>query len=110
MEVVDLTNLRTMTDGDVEMERELFQEFFTSCESNILQLAHSIRDKNLESWRAHAHAIKGVAYNLGATRLGDLCKHAQENPEQGSAEKLAALEEIQASYQAVKQFLEKVHP
>lgn len=106
---VDLTDLRTMTDGDKEMEMALFDEFYSSSESLIQTMEANSVDGPNEGWRASAHALKGSAYNLGAKELGDMCKQAQDHPEVSGAEKKALLTKIQAEYAGVKAYLQSVH-
>lgn len=75
---VDLANLREMTDGDVEMEQMLFEEFYSSSDKMLATLGANICDGESEEWRSSAHALKGTSLNMGADKLGELCKHAQE--------------------------------
>lgn len=106
---VDLTDLRSMTDGDAEMERALFAAFYASSEAAFNLMTDHCTDGPDEVWRANAHAIKGSAYNLGAKALGDLCRQAQENPGASRHEKQALLEKIASEYAAVKAILQTVH-
>jgi len=108
-EPVDLTDLRSMTDGDKDMELMLFQEFYSSSEGAIATLAANCTDGQNEIWRSTAHAFKGTSLNLGAKALGDLCKKAQDTPADSSEEKKSLLGAIRAEYAQVKAFLEKVH-
>lgn len=102
---VDLTNLREITDGDKEMESELFKEFINTSDSYIVSLGNMLdADKN-ELWRTTTHAFKGLALNLGAANLGALCKNAQENNTASQQDKTAMLEAIRHEYAAVKDFL-----
>lgn len=105
---VDLTNLRSMTDGDGEMEKALFEEFFSSFEAGIASLQTNIGDVAAETWRKEAHALKGIALNLGAMELGGLCKKAQEEPHANANAKGRLLENIRAEYERVRQFLLKL--
>lgn len=104
--VVDLTNLRSMTDGDVELERALFEEFNSSCDASINTLTSATGDESAEKWRSTAHAMKGISSNLGAQRLTELCKRAQEISNQNPSEKHTVLEEIKSEYAQVKAFLD----
>ena len=106
-ESVDLTNLREMTGGDKDLERELFQEFFSSSQKLLDQLHEALTSDNLEAWRAGAHALKGTAYNLGATPLGDLCKKAQENFDTLGEDKKELLKLMRDAYAQTKVFLER---
>lgn len=101
---VDLTNLREMTDGDKELEQELFAEFFSSCTDLIETLARNCEDGESKSWYSAAHALKGSAYNLGAAPLGDLCKKAQENHAASKTEKQRMCEDIKQEYERVRQY------
>lgn len=105
-QAVDLTNLRDMTEGDTEMERELFAEFISSFEKELDELRASLGDDAGETWRRRAHALKGVAFNLGAMRLGELCKKAQETPQSDAEAKSVLLEEIDAEFDEVQRFLD----
>jgi len=102
---VDLTNLREMTDGDSEMEKELFEEFFLSSDACIAGLDANTAGGENEAWRKHAHALKGTALNLGAESLSAVCKHAQESHGASAEEKHAMLASIKAEYARVKDYL-----
>lgn len=100
---VDLDNLREITDGDAELEAEFFDEFRSSA-NEVLSVLDPVANDN-ETWRKAAHALKGIAMNLGAYPLGELGKQAQEKCEAPSEEKQTMLAEIKAEYQNVLQFL-----
>lgn len=102
---IDLASLRLMTDGDAEMERELFDEFLRSFEEGITALHQLLGPTQHEAWRKQAHALKGMAVNLGAAPLGVVCKHAQEQHAADTSAKQAMLSEIEAHYAAVRNFL-----
>lgn len=102
-EPVDLTNLRSMTDGDKEMEKALFEEFFSSFKVGMATL--QANTENAEAWRKEAHALKGVALNLGAMKLGELCKNGQDEPNADAAAKAELVKAIQVEYERVQQFL-----
>lgn len=104
---VDLTNLRSMTDGDKEMEKALFEEFFSSFKAGVAILQSSL--ENTEAWRKEAHALKGVALNLGAMELGELCKKGQDEPNADAAAKESLLKTIQSEYERVERFLSTIN-
>lgn len=105
---VDLTNLRSMTDGDKEMEEALFEEFLSSFESGMKTLAANANESTSEAWRKEAHALKGIALSLGANNLGTLCKKAQDDYQISSESKHKILEDIGNEYEQVKLFLNKL--
>ena len=109
MSVIDVTNLRSMTQGNRELEVALFAEFDHAAHAALATLAAHCLDGSQEPWRATAHALKGTSYNLGALTLGDLCKQAQEQAAHSAADKQALLFLIEAEYVRVKAYLETVH-
>src|SRR5437870_1695181 len=102
---VNLDNLRDMTGGDAEIERELFEVFFDSSEECLAALQSNCEDAGQDSWRKQAHAWKGISLNLGAEQLSKLCKIAQENFTAPAEEKLRMIAELQKEYEQVKEFL-----
>jgi len=107
--LVDLTNLRGMTDGDADIERELFDDFYTSSEDVISKLKESCKISHANMWRNSAHALRGMSLNLGAERLSLLCQKAEEGHSADEGVKVRILEEIQKEYELVKEFLKTVH-
>lgn len=105
---VDLTNLRSMTDGDKDMEKALFEEFFVSFETGMATLQKNMESAAVDVWRKEAHALKGIALNLGAMELGTLCKKGQDNYQTSVSEKSALLQNIKAEYARVREFLQKL--
>lgn len=106
--VVDLTNLRSITDGDAEMEKALFEEFYSAFDNGLRTLEASREESASDQWRTSAHALKGVAANLGAVRLGDLCKTAQDSHIATPSEKARMLKEISMEYQQAREFLMRI--
>lgn len=101
---VNLVNLREITGGDFELELSLFEEFISSSNNLVKNLEQALQNKDCESWRKSAHSLKGVAFNLGATKLGELSKKAQENYKE-SNEKNEMLETIIDEHKKVIEFL-----
>lgn len=103
---VDLSNLREMTDGDTELEAELFQEFITSSQELLEELKsqYTTHGDN-ETWQKTAHALKGISINLGAMPLGDLAKDAQENYDHSYDYKHSLFQKIEAAHKDVLNFL-----
>lgn len=105
---VDLTALREITDGDPELERELFQVFFASAETCIIALDASTGVDTQETWRKQAHAFKGIALNIGAQELGAWCKKAQDASSESAQHKHALLQDIKTAYAQVTAFLKAI--
>ena len=106
-DVVDLTNLRLVTDGDPDLERELFDEFITSSVDLVTELeAHCAGENSNEDWRKSAHALKGIAANLGASHLAEISKQGQEGAEKDLEWKVDLLGQIKQEREKVVAFLQ----
>lgn len=104
--VVDLSNLRELTDGDTELERELFAEFIASSAEMLKNMQSLCVDGYNEDWYQNAHALKGLAANLGANKMMEAGKLAQDSSESPAAEKQSILTTLEADFSAAKMFLE----
>ncbi|MBV8938653.1 MAG: Hpt domain-containing protein [Alphaproteobacteria bacterium] len=102
---VDLTNLREMTGGDGALEQTLFEEFYVYFEGGIRALQSACAAGADEEWRKQMHALKGIALNLGAYPLSELCKQAEENYLSPRALKERMIPAIHTEYKRVSDFL-----
>jgi HPt (histidine-containing phosphotransfer) domain-containing protein len=102
---IDLDNLRKITDGDAEMEAELFQIFLDSSAACMQKLRAATAMESAEIWYTQTHAMKGICFNLGAGPLGQLCKDAQESSKATAEEKLTMLTTMEKELQRVKDAL-----
>ncbi len=105
---VDFTNLREITEGDTELEKELFDDFISSCEEKFIVMAENCIDGESLLWESSAHALKGISMNLGADNLAALCQTAQENSVADIQSKQDMLSKIKAEYALVKKVLDEV--
>lgn len=105
---VNLDNLREMTGGDKDLEKELFEVYVASSEDCLKALETSQGAGQEETWRTQAHAWKGMSLNLGAEPLGKLCAEAQIHHLAPPEEKAKMLAAIQAEYESVKAYLKTV--
>lgn len=108
-DIVNLDNLRALTDGDVDTELELFDLFYESSAECLAALKACLETGEGEIWRKQAHALKGIALGLGAQELGDLCKQAQDQWEASLDTKQKMLAEIRDCQENVETFLRNVH-
>jgi len=88
------------------MEAELFQLFLSSSEECLTGLRAALADGNEKAWREHAHAFKGISFNLGAGPLGEICKKAQDEFQASGDAKKAMLADIEAELENVKAALD----
>lgn len=104
-ETVDLSNMREITGGDKDLEKELFQTFIKCGEESLEALTSICADGNQPDWKEHSHSIKGEAANLGAMKLAKLCQQSQESFAQTAEVKRAILSQIKEEWQVVKAYL-----
>jgi HPt (histidine-containing phosphotransfer) domain-containing protein len=79
---LDLTNIMQIIGDDEALMGLLFREFETSFERHLKALdAH--KTKNSE-WSSAMHLLKGLALNLGAVKLSELCTEANHETLQKS--------------------------
>ncbi len=105
---IDLTNLHEMTGNDAALEKELFDIFLSSGAESIAAMRSSYQPEAAEQWRKAAHALKGTSLNLGAERLGKLCKEGQDNADASPEQKQQMLAAIEAEYARVEAFLQNI--
>jgi HPt (histidine-containing phosphotransfer) domain-containing protein len=102
---VNFDNLRAITDGDPELEAELFRLFFESSDDCMAGLRAALAADDAMAWRERAHAFKGVCFNLGAESLGALCKQAQEDCRAATDDKQQMLAAMDTGLARVREVL-----
>ena len=103
---IDLTNFNMITNGDKEMEKELFIEFINSTQEHINSMDKAISSGDKDAWKSACHAVKGTSINMGAAPLSHAAKKGQESFEADSQVKSNIVSEIKAEFKLVKDFLE----
>lgn len=73
--VVDVDHLSTFTDGDSDLEAELFDLYQNTAERYLKGMETALGQD--QAWSAEAHALKGASANLGACRVAALAKAAE---------------------------------
>jgi CheY-like chemotaxis protein/HPt (histidine-containing phosphotransfer) domain-containing protein len=104
---VDLTTLRTITNGDVAMDRKLLALFVTKSNENLAILSEKCIDGECQEWTESAHMLKGGAASIGAEALKILCNEAQNLDNATSNDRYALYENIRNEYSAVCEYLRK---
>ena len=102
---VDLTNLRAIIDGDVELEQELFDDYVNGVEEaiGILEVQYDNADGKI--WKEKSHFLKGISRNLGAARMAEICALSEEMYDASQKEKTKILQDIENEYRIVKEHL-----
>lgn len=103
--ILNMHNLRDIIDNDKALETELVQNFHACYHSCIIDLEASLHSNNPVQWRNAAHALKGVASNLGAEQLSALSFQAELACAQSLIQKTPLLAAIKAAYRDVEHAL-----
>jgi len=107
---LDLAVFHEMTGGDSALERKLFGAFLESSAACLAAMQNSWQEGMERTWQQRAHALKGLCLNLGAERLGKLCKKAQDDCAAAPEKKRELLEAIRNEFEKVKRQLDKEAP
>ncbi len=102
---IDLSNFRDITEGDVELEAELFNDFISSFEALLSELEKADGSVLREgvSYKKSAHSLKGLAANLGAFKLAQYCEDAQDASTEEA--KAGLLKSMREEFAAIKVYL-----
>lgn len=103
--VLDLRNLRDIIDHDKAMEQQLIMNFHNCYRNCIDDLESSLKSNNPVQWRNAAHALKGIAFNLGAEELATLSFEAELASGQTLTQKAPLLAGLKIAYGQVQRAL-----
>jgi|GEM_PF-2025548 len=104
---VNIAHLESFTEGDPEIEKELFSIFFDQMGLGLTNLEKTSIDNAHDDWRNAAHKFKGAAANLGAENLASLCASAEKDYKESEASKKAMLAALNIEAEIVQGFLEE---
>ncbi len=105
---VDMEQLRNFTDGDLEEEQALFGLFLDQTYNLITVLEQNTEIEGADAWQSSAHRLKGSAGNLGAMRLHELCKRAEQHHTDSRVQKIDMLIEIKSEINRVEGFIQNM--
>ncbi len=98
----DLGQMRSFTDGDKAMEKDLVKLFVDQSEVNIAALAGNQADGVCSEWVEAAHMLKGGAASIGAEELRRLCEAAQAMERADAQARSESFRKIDSAYANVK--------
>jgi two-component system sensor histidine kinase/response regulator len=108
---LDVVALRGVTGGDSELERALADTFRDSARELLEQLVRAVDCSDAQALQRHAHALKGAAASLRATRLAALVASLQSTASPAApAERHHQLSAIQSEVERVGDFLRRLPP
>lgn len=103
--VLNFAHLESFTDGDIEMEEELFKLFLKESDISLNKLRHFCECGSNSEWKEAAHKYKGAAANLGAETLSAMCFWAEKGHEENSIQKQKYLMDIEKAHKEVSELV-----
>lgn len=70
--ILDLTELKSIADGDESFVLEVLQEYLTVAPTLVSELEHAILREDSLAVQSSAHDLKGSSKTVGAIRLASL--------------------------------------
>jgi len=98
---VDLTQLKTFTDGSQDVEKEFIIMFIRQSDKNMAALKEACVTGACEPWVEAAHMFKGGASAVGAKLLAKFCHEAQMMSDATPEQRAAQAEKIAEEYRRV---------
>ena len=100
--VLDRGHLHSMTDGDVEFERELVDTYIASARSLLGAIRSYLLARDAEAVAREAHGLKGASLNFGARSMAKCAMELETSARSGNLPKLdEALEQLRVEEQAL---------
>ncbi len=106
---IDLTQLRTITEGDQQLEQKLFHMFFETSRRCLAMLEVAISAGDGDAWPEVAHELKGAAASVGAVGMAKLCENVEHLPCLDVPHRREQLTELQKEYHRVHAYLSRLY-
>ncbi len=103
---VNLSAMRSFTDGDKNLEKQLIESFLQQSEKNMSIFKDNLISGESTPWIEAAHMLKGGAAGVGAERLSELCEKAQSMKAVSADERVQIFKQIENAYALVSQALQ----
>jgi two-component system sensor histidine kinase/response regulator len=78
---LDERDAMSRLEDNTELYREILSMFLEEAQSYIKEVDYTYQKKEYDKTRFMAHALKGMAGNIGAIALQDLCQQLQQSPD-----------------------------
>lgn len=105
--MLDLSNLKTITDGNAAMLQSFLAEFTRTTELDLNELKQAIEHRDNKSIARLSHRIKGAAAIVGASELAELSSQLERSGKQNQMPQSAQLfDELSRSYKKVSEEIE----
>lgn len=103
---VELAALRDITDGNPELEQQLFELFLGTCERCLSEATKLIESDPKGLWHDVLHELKGAAANVGAMGMAGLCRNGENLRAEQVSERMFFCKQLRQEYKRVRAYLE----
>ena len=103
--LIDLSILDEYTDGDKEVEKELLTMFIEQADDLLKQLTENAVGGVHKPWNDAAHALKGIAANVGAKEMKKLSETAQQMEDVSVEDRKKQLDLLESSFKSAKDYI-----
>ena len=102
--VIDLKHLHSLTDGEPELEKNLFTLFLHTTEKCLSTLAAAAQEREDIAWRHALHELRGAASGLGANQIAFECKTAEMLQGRDADRRRESLKKIEKEVSVVRAY------
>lgn len=103
---LDFDALSEVTEGDRELEKQLFDLYHQTVERCLAALRSNLVDDRSNGWKVAAHELKGASANMHALEMAALCRAAEALPLDTSRRSVMC-QDIEAAYRRVQDFVSR---
>lgn len=96
--MLDLSNIRSLSDNDRAIEQEFAQVFYDQAIQHITALRTHCVDGTSDPWKEAAHSLKGGAATIGALQLHAIASKAQYMHDANSHTRQSVLQELEQTF------------
>jgi len=106
--VIDLGQLAVCTGGKASLEKKIVGLFLSNGEESLRVFRESVASgEGGEPWKAAAHKLKGSAAQIGAARLSESCRRAEDDHAAGGEERKEHLEALSRDFEEIRVFFKQ---
>ena len=94
--------------GDMDIVKDIVVQFVEKVETQISEMKEALSDKDIESLRRHAHAIKGGAATLEAKPLSGVAKEMENLCKENELDAIPlALDNLETEFDRLRTYVEE---
>jgi len=107
--LIDLTNIKSVTGGDLEIEKLLLEEFINSSNKIIDDLKSNHENDNLKDLKVAAHSLRGICMNINAMTVVDLCTTIENDESESKEGREGIINKILEEHSSITSYIKDNH-